>query len=120
MAKTILLAAADPNIAYLLQRYAEESGFATVSTNESQATLDLARQARPALIILEVDRPSTTGRRVMAQLKAEPRTRHIPIVVYSYADDENEVSLEGAAGRLNQAVLFDDFLMMLENVGVTP
>ena len=120
MAKTILLAAADPNIAYLLQRYAEESGFATVSAHESQAALDLARQSRPALIILEVDRPSMTGRQMLDQLKAEPQTSDIPIVVYSYSDDENESSLKGAAGRLNQAVLFDDFLMMLENVGVKP
>ena len=120
MAKTILLAAADPNIAYLLQRYAEESGFATVCTHASQAALDVAREARPALIILEMDRPSTTGRQMLARLKAEPQTSDIPIVVYSYSDDASEGLLEGAAGHLNQAVLFDDFLTMLENVGVTP
>ena len=119
MAKTILLAATDPNIAYLLQRYAEESGFATVCTPESQAMLDVARAAHPALIILQVEQPSTMGRHMLAELKAEPRTSDIPIVVYSYSDD-SEGLLEGAAGRLNQAVLFDDFLMMLENVGVTP
>ena len=120
MAKTILLAAADPNIAYLLQRYAEESGFATVSAHESQAALDLAHRARPALIIVEVDRPSMTGRQMLAQLKAEPRTSDIPIVVYSYSDEETEEPPAGAAGRLTQAVLFDDFLTMLENVGVKP
>lgn len=119
MAKTILLAATDPNIAYLLQRYAEESGFETLKTGQSHAALDLARSTKPALIILEVEVPSAPSWRVLDWLKAEPQTSHIPVVVYSFLE-ELDGSPPGVAGYLKKSVMYDDFLSMLNHVGVRP
>jgi len=119
MAKTILLAANDPHIAYLLQRYAEGSGFETVQTGQGRAALDLAREAQPALIILELAQPSATRWRVLNRLKAEPQTQDIPVVVYSFLDDESSLQ-PGVAGYLKTSVLYDDWLTMLDKLGVHP
>jgi CheY-like chemotaxis protein len=120
MAKTILLAADDPNIAYLLQRYAEASGFRTVQTRPDRDVLAVARSSQPALIILE-EEPTLAGRsRLLTGLQAEPGTCHIPVVVYSYNHTADDAPPRGAVGYLDQTMLFDDFLRMLEDVGVQP
>jgi urea transport system substrate-binding protein len=120
MAKTILVAATDPNIAYLLQRYAEESGFETLKTGQNHAALDLARATKPALIILEVEVPYAASWRMLDWLKTEPQTCHIPVVVYSFLDEELDGPPPGVAGYLKKSILYDDFLSMLNHVGVRP
>ena len=57
MPQTIMIVANDPNITYLLQRYAEESGFRTVSACQGKDVLDLAHHTHPVLIILDTELP---------------------------------------------------------------
>lgn len=124
MPQTIMIAARDPNITYLLQRYAEESGFRTVSACQGQDVLDLARQAHPALIILDVELPGAAGPTLLHGLRAAAATRNIPVILYSGLEDapesleEETVAEGGVAGCLPKAVMYDDFIAMLEHAGV--
>lgn len=45
--------------------------------------LDLAHQHLPDLILLDLHLPDLSGREVLAQLKADEVTRHIPVVIIS-------------------------------------
>jgi DNA-binding response OmpR family regulator len=121
MPQTIMIAAHDPNITYLLQRYAEESGFRAVSACQGKDVLDLAHQAHPALIILDAELPGTTGQKLLNGLQAEATTRHIPVVLYSGLDDPAEdadASAMGVTGYLPKAVMYDDFVAALKQAGV--
>lgn len=113
-----MIAANDPNIIYLLQRYAEESGFQTVKTSQDTDVLNLARQVKPALIIVEINLPGTMGWEVLRWLKAEPGTRDIPVVVYASLDEDMCDPIEGVVGCLQESVMYDDFLATLKNAGV--
>jgi DNA-binding response OmpR family regulator len=117
---TILIATNDPHITYLLQRYAEESGFHVVKTSRGTDVLNLARQAQPMLIILETKLPGAAGRDVVHWLKTEPSTRGIPVVFFSFLDDDTCDEVEGVAGYLQTSALYDDFVRVLGNVGVLP
>jgi hypothetical protein len=48
-----------------------------------QLGLDLAREHRPDVILLDLHLPDITGEEVLARLVAEPATRRIPVVVLS-------------------------------------
>ncbi len=115
---TILIAASDPNIVYLLQRYAEESGFQTVSVCQGKDVLDLVDHAQPALIILDVELPGAASRKMLHRLRAEAATRNIPVVVYSGLDEPSEDWDEDVAGYLPKSVMYDDFLAALKHTGV--
>ena len=119
MPQTIIIAAHDPNIAYLLQRYAEESGFQTVNAGQCNDVFALAQHTRPALIILDSELPGMVGGKVVQRLKAEPATRHIPVVVYSGLDEESPVQ-DGVASYLQKSVMYDDFLAALKCARVQP
>ena len=112
-----MIAAHDPNIVYLLQRYAEESGFKAIKASQSKDILDLARHTNPALIILDIEMPGMACENVLRRLKTEPATRHIPVIIYSCLD-EQALDQEGAAGYLQKSIMYDDFLAVLKHTGI--
>lgn len=119
MTRTVIIAVSDPNIRYLLQRYAEESGFQVVSASRSKDVLALlAQQVNPALIILDAEW-SGTGQKAWRGLRAEAAIRHIPIVVYSCLDDPADEWHENVDGCLPKSVMYDDFVATLKRAGVS-
>ena len=117
--KTALIAANDPHIAYLLQRYARQSGLEPVQTGSAGAVPRLARTKQPALIILELDSPPGSHE-ALRRLNSDARTRAIPVVVYSACDQELRGPVLHVAGHLSASVLYDDFVATLRQVGVQP
>jgi len=119
MPKTVLIAANDPHIAYLLQRYARQSGLEPVQTGSASTLPRLARSTQPALIILELD--SLPGSlEALRRLGANARTRAIPVIVYSTCDPEPRGPAQHVAGHLDASMLYDDFCATLREVGVQP
>jgi response regulator RpfG family c-di-GMP phosphodiesterase len=119
MPQTILIAINDPNILYLFQRYAEESGFHTAHASSGEDILVVAQKSKPRLIILEIGFPETAGRDVLSALKAEPTTRDIPVVTYSCVDEAFRDYSGDAVGSL-KSVMYSDFLAVLESAGLNP
>jgi adenylate cyclase len=120
MIKTILIAANDPNIIYLLRRYSEASGFQVVRCNFGDDLLRLARQIKPALILLEIEPPESSWRPTLQNLKADQLTYPIPVVVYSYFDEMSCNSVDEIAGYLQKSVMYNDFIAALNKAGVHP
>ena len=119
MPKTVLIATNDPHIAYLLQRYAQQSGLEPVQTGSATTLPRLARTTQPALIILELD--SLPGsHEALRRLYANARTRTIPVIVFSTRDPEPPDPVQHVAGHLGASMLYDDFHAMLKRVGVQP
>ncbi len=119
MTQTILIAADDPNILYLLQRYAEESGFDTIKTGQVREIPDLAQQIQPAIILMELDRGGIVSRSILTQLQVKPTTSHIPVVVYSPTEEESRDPLDGFVACLSESVMYDDFLAALAQAGIS-
>lgn len=120
MPKTILIAASDPNITYLLQRYAEASGFEAVRVGQGKELLQQARRLHPALIVLEIELPETAGKQTLSRLKSDPITREIPVIVYSCYDEVTFSPADGAVSYLQKSVMYADFLAALEQAGIQP
>jgi signal transduction histidine kinase/ActR/RegA family two-component response regulator len=60
--------------------------------------LDLAREHRPALILLDLHLPDIPGHEVLQRLQADPETRHIPVVVISADATPGQIDRLLAAG----------------------
>ena len=81
-------------------------------------SVKLATEYKPDLILLDLDLPDIHGNIVLIQLKANPKTRNIPVVVIS-ADalpKQIEQMLQaGAMDYLTKPFDVDEFIKMLEN-----
>lgn len=120
MCKTILIAANDPNIIYLLQRYAEASGFKVARSDFGDALVDQAKAINPVLILLEIEPPESSWRPYVQQLKADPLTQSIPIVLYSYFEEMVRSPEDDIAGFLQKSIMYNDFISALDKAGVQP
>ena len=115
-----LIGEADPFIAHLLRRFAEESGLYAVRADVGQGILGLARQFAPEIIILDPDLPGKTrGWEAAAALKGDPDLCLTPIITCSWdGATEAHARLSGAAGHLQKPNLhYDDFVAALRGVG---
>ena len=116
--KTILIAATDPNIIYLLQRYAEASGYHTAHCGFGDCLIPLARQVQPVLVVLQIEAPDSIWQQSLKLLKSDPVTERVPIIAYSCMDEVISCQVDGIAGILQKSVLYSDFLIALERAGV--
>lgn len=62
-------------------------GYEVVWADSGQQALQLARQYRPHAVTLDLSLPDLDGREVLRRLKADPGTRHIPVIVVSAFSD---------------------------------
>lgn len=75
-------------------------GFAVVSAKDGEEALQIIRQERPDVILLDIQMPVLDGIGVLKVLKGDPGLAKIPIVVLSNIDSEamfHEIGELGAA-----------------------
>jgi two-component system phosphate regulon response regulator PhoB len=77
----VLVAEDDRDFIHLLLELLEDEGFDVLPGTTGRATLGLARAARPDAIILDLSLPDMDGIDVARELRADERTRHIPIIL---------------------------------------
>ncbi len=71
-------------------KLAAEFDYEVFQARRGADVLALASSIAPHLIVLDVQFPDADGRDILAQLKADPRTAHIPVVVWSGRDTESD------------------------------
>jgi adenylate cyclase len=77
---------------YTLTQRLKRQGYANVATaRDGREALDLLR-ARPFdLVLLDIMMPELNGYQVLAELKADERLRHIPVIMISAVDELDSV-----------------------------
>lgn len=80
---------ADDNIALqgVVKRVAEQRGHVLLQATTGKATVAVALEQQPDVIVLDMEFPDADGRDVLAKLKGDPKTAHIPVVVWSGRTD---------------------------------
>ena len=82
-------------------------GLTVLSASQGRAALEIARQSRPDLILLDLHLPELDGEALLARLRADPATAGIPVVILS-ADATPEtlarLRAAGAADYLTKPV----------------
>jgi DNA-binding response OmpR family regulator len=86
----ILVAEDDTALARLYAAYGQSRGHQVLVAYDGAETLATAVAELPDLVLLDVAMPKLDGRDVLKQLKANPRTARIPvIVVTAFGGDQN-------------------------------
>lgn len=94
----ILVIEDDEPFAMILRDLARELDFHSLVAMTASEGLRLAEEFVPKAILLDVHLPDLSGLGVLAQLKQNPLTRHIPVHVVSVADHTQQALEMGAVG----------------------
>jgi two-component system response regulator len=77
--------------------------------------------ALPQLVLLDLKLPKVDGLEVLRQLRAEPRTRLLPVVVLTSSDEQRDIAMSyglGANSYIRKPVAFDEFIEAARTLGL--
>jgi CheY-like chemotaxis protein len=92
----VLVIEDDRVTAQLIQSQLTSAGYQVTLCEEPQNALDIAAQLQPSAITLDIVMKPRNGWEVLTQLKRDPRTAGIPLIVVSIVDQPSIGTLLGA------------------------
>jgi DNA-binding response OmpR family regulator len=86
------------------------AGYDVISAGDGQEGLRLALEQKPDLVILDLILPKLPGRKVLRELRANPDTASVPVMIVSSLPKANSQKLldEGATTYYEKAQLMLD------------
>ncbi len=81
------------------------------------------RDARdtPALVLLDLNLPKLSGHEVLRRIRADARTKHVPVIILTSSDEDADVRASYALGSnayVRKPLDFDEFARAAESLGV--
>jgi two-component system, cell cycle response regulator DivK len=100
----------------LLNDLLEYQGYVIFTTRRGEAALDIARQHKPDLILMDIQLPDITGFEAASRLKADEETRAIPIVAvtaFAMSGDRVKVLASGCDDYIAKPFNVMEFLQVV-------
>jgi len=113
-ANKVLVVDDDPAARDLLNRFLTKEGFNVALANNAQDGLKLARKLKPDVITLDVMLPGVDGWSVLTELKSDPATADIPVIMLTITDEKNLGYTLGASEYLTKPIQRDRLLTVLD------
>ncbi|WP_432712487.1 response regulator [Pedobacter sp.] len=106
--QVLLIVEDDVVFADVLQNYALEKGFKPMLAHSGDTGLAMAFKELPDAIVLDIMLPVMDGWTILKKLKADPRTKHIPVHMMSAGDErDDKAQHEGAIGFLKKPIAME-------------
>jgi signal transduction histidine kinase len=116
--KVVLAIDDDEGVVTLLKRYLETDGYQVVGVTESLHASQMAERLAPDLtaITLDVVMPNSDGWQVLRELKQNPQTSHVPVILCSIVEGVEQGLELGAAACLRKPITRGELLTVLRKV----
>jgi signal transduction histidine kinase/DNA-binding response OmpR family regulator len=114
--RTILTIEDDEQVTSLYQRFLKPQGYNVVSVSDPFQAVERARQLKPFAITLDIMMPGKDGWSILADLKQNPETHDIPVIVCSILEEDEKGFSLGAADYLVKPILEDDLLKAVDRL----
>lgn len=114
--KTILIVEDNALNLKLFTDLFQSKGYRTVQATDGQEAVDAVRHQQPDLILMDLQLPTMSGLEATAAIKADDKTRHIPIIAvtaFAMTSDEAHARESGCDGYVAKPVSVHKLLEMV-------
>jgi len=111
MKKVILIVEDEALNMELVRDVLQVSGYTTLEAVDGKQGVELARERKPDLILMDIRMPVMDGLEATRILKADSGTRDIPIVAltsYAMKEDKEKITQAGCDGYLTKPISIKD------------
>ena len=116
MGDKVLVVDDEQEIRDLLNTFLTQQGYDVFLASNGTAAIQLANQEDPGVILLDVKMPEIDGIEVCKRLKAEEKTKSIPIIILTgLGDRELEAYLEGADDFVRKPFLIEELSIRVKS-----
>jgi len=88
----------EPEVLESLGELLDAAGFDVRSSNDAEKALDIAREFQPNAIVLDIIMPQMDGYQFCKLLKAEKKTKEIPVIFLTGVDPQDDSGKAFEAG----------------------
>ena len=109
---TILIVEDNEQSIEMVKELLEEVGFKTLQAEDADASVRIAKQEHPDLILMDVYMPGKNGYEATQTLKSNPETQDIPIVAFTalaMEKDRQRAETAGCIGIISKPIDVDTF-----------
>lgn len=113
MAKRVLIVEDNELNMKLFHDLLDAHGYETVQTRDGLKALDLAREHKPDLILMDIQLPEVSGLEVTKWLKEDEDLRHIPVIAvtaFAMKGDEERIRDGGCEAYMSKPISVSTFL----------
>lgn len=92
-------------------------GYLTVKTRDGTQVLELARQHKPDLILMDIQLPEVSGIDVTKWLKADAGLKHIPVIAvtaFAMKGDEEKIRQGGCEDYISKPISIAEFIKTVQ------
>lgn len=116
--KTILIVEDNELNKKLFRDLLEANGYTALHTADAMEVLDLARQNKPDLILMDIQLPEVSGLEVTRWLKNDSELKHIPVIAitaFAMKGDEEKIRAGGCEGYIAKPISVSGFLATIRS-----
>ena len=103
----------------LLRDVLRFKAYQTVETETAEEGIRLAQESQPALILMDIQLPGIDGITALKQLRADPRTKKIPVIAVTASamtHSRKEILAEGFDSYQTKPISVKEFLKTVRDV----
>jgi two-component system, cell cycle response regulator DivK len=103
----------------LVRDVLQARGYQTVETETGEEGLRVARETRPALVLMDIQLPGIDGVETFRQLRADPVTRAIPVIAVTASamtHSRQQIMAAGFDGYQTKPIAVKEFLEVVRHV----
>lgn len=118
MAKTILIVEDNELNMKLFNDLLEAKGYNIVQTSNGMQALDLARENKPDLILMDIQLPEVSGLEVTKWIKEDETISHIPVIAvtaFAMKGDEERIRQGGCEAYISKPISVASFLQTIQS-----
>jgi len=113
MSKTVLIVEDNELNMKLFHDLLEAQGYATLQTKDGREALQLAREHRPDLVLMDIQLPEVSGLEVTKWIKEDENLREIPVIAvtaFAMKGDEEKIRQGGCEAYIAKPISVSEFL----------
>jgi twitching motility two-component system response regulator PilH len=115
----ILIVDDSPSQLLGIKRIVEKLGHEALTAEDGAAGVAVAKQEKPALILMDVVMPNLNGFQATRTISKDPETAHIPIVLVTTKDQETDKVWgirQGAKGYVTKPIKEEELVAVLKEL----
>lgn len=113
MTKTVLVVEDNDLNMKLFCDLLEAHGYRTLKTRDGLSVVDIVRENRPDLILMDIQLPEISGLEVTRRLKADEELKHIPVIAvtaFAMKGDEERIRQGGCEAYMAKPISVTRFI----------
>ena len=114
--RVILAVDDDPQVISLYERYLNPKGYHIVPLTDPMKARERILELKPYAVTLDIMMPGKDGWSVLTEIKSDPATRDVPVVICSIVEQEDKGFSLGAADYLLKPILEEDLVHAMDRL----